>query len=70
MDVNDRECDHKLENLDISSDDFPVDGGADQKLLFILNFAILAPSSHNTQPWLFRLQGHEVELIAGIPIDH
>jgi hypothetical protein len=48
----------------VSPDDFPIDGGADQKLLFMLNFAILAPSSHNTQPWLFRLQGHEVELLA------
>ncbi len=32
----------------------------------MLNFAILAPSSHNTQPWLFRLQGHEVELVADL----
>ena len=55
-----------LNAWDVSPDDFPADGGADQKLLFMLNFAILAPSSHNTQPWRFRLQGHEVELIADI----
>jgi hypothetical protein len=47
----------------IAPDDFPADEGADQKLRFMLNFAILAPSTHNTQPWLFRLQGHEVELL-------
>jgi hypothetical protein len=55
-----------LEMWNISPDDFPVDGGADQKLLFMLNYAALAPSSHNTQPWLFRLQGHEVDLIADL----
>ena len=55
-----------LGSWDVSPDDFPVDGGADQKLMFMLNFAILAPSSHNTQPWLFRLQGHELELIADL----
>lgn len=55
-----------LRSWDVSPDDFPVDGGADQKLMFMLNFAILAPSSHNTQPWLFRLQGHELELIADL----
>ena len=39
-------------------------GGAHEKLLFLLNFAVRAPSSHNTQPWLFRIQGHELDLIA------
>ncbi len=46
--------------------EFPAEGGADEKLLFLLKFAIRAPSSHNTQPWLFRIQGHEVDLIADL----
>ncbi len=49
---------------DISPEGFPADGAADQKLVFLLNFAILAPSSHNTQPWLFRVKGHELEVLA------
>jgi nitroreductase len=56
----------KLDAWSVSPHEFPLDGGADQKLMFMLNFAILAPSSHNTQPWLFRLQGHEVDLIADL----
>lgn len=48
------------------AEDFPHDGNAQEKLEFMLQFAILAPSSHNTQPWLFRLNGNEVELIADL----
>ncbi|MGZ8901826.1 MAG: Acg family FMN-binding oxidoreductase, partial [Limisphaerales bacterium] len=50
----------------ICADDFPVDAGPDEKILFLLNYAILAPSSHNTQPWLFSVQGHQVDLIADL----
>jgi hypothetical protein len=52
--------------MPVSSEDFPVAAAPDEKLLFLLNYAILAPSSHNTQPWLFRLQGHELDLIADL----
>jgi hypothetical protein len=44
--------------------DFPHDGSAIDKLRFALNYAVTAPSSHNTQPWLFRLHGDKVDLIA------
>lgn len=50
----------------ISAEGFPTGAGADEKLLFLLRYAILAPSNHNTQPWLFRIQGHEVDLIADL----
>jgi hypothetical protein len=46
--------------------EFPAAGGIDEQLLFLLNFAIRAPSSHNSQPWLFQLQGHEVDLVADL----
>lgn len=36
----------------------------EEQLRFLLNFAVLAPSSHNSQPWLFRLAGEEVSLLA------
>jgi nitroreductase len=34
------------------------------KLQFLLHYAVQAPSTHNTQPWRFKLQGQAVELYA------
>ncbi|TFZ03494.1 Acg family FMN-binding oxidoreductase [Ramlibacter rhizophilus] len=48
----------------IDPSDYPASGSAAQRLRFLLRYAILAPSSHNTQPWLFRLAGDELELLA------
>ena len=39
----------------ISESQFPKDGPNTEQLKFLLNYAILAPSSHNTQPWLFKI---------------
>lgn len=39
----------------VSAEDFPADGYASDQLEFLLNYAVLAPSNHNTQPWLFRI---------------
>src|SRR6516165_7403562 len=44
--------------------DFPHAGSSIDKMRFLLNYAVLAPSSHNTQPWLFRLHGGGVDVIA------
>lgn len=36
-----------------------------KKMNFLLKYAILAPSSHNTQPWLFKIVGNDtIELYA------
>ena len=35
--------------------DWPADGSPDEKLIFLLNYAVLAPSILNTQPWRFHL---------------
>lgn len=43
-------------NLDpwqVSESDFPSDGAPTDRLRFLLRYAVLAPSSHNTQPWRF-----------------
>jgi nitroreductase len=37
--------------------DFPEHGGAGERLRFALRYAILAPSGHNGQPWLFQIDG-------------
>jgi len=46
--------------------DFPRDGGLSEKINFLLRYAILAPSGHNTQPWLFRVvvENNQIEVYA------
>lgn len=48
----------------IKTSDFPHGGTSEEQLKFLLNYAILAPSSHNTQPWLWEVNGNEVTLFA------
>lgn len=38
--------------------------GSDQGLRNLVAAAALAPSSHNTRPWLFRIGAHVVDLVA------
>jgi nitroreductase len=47
-----------------SEEDFPRSGQAEERLHFLLNYAVLAPSGHNTQPWLFKVSHGVVELHA------
>lgn len=48
----------------LSAADYPADGTLGQQWEFLLRYAILAPSSHNTQPWLFRLRHTLVDIYA------
>ena len=41
---------------------YPADKSLKDKLAFLLNYAQLAPSSHNSQPWQFSVQDSEVHL--------
>lgn len=43
---------------------FPAGAGMEAKLKFCLNFAVLAPSSHNSQPWRFRIDERVCEVWA------
>ncbi len=45
----------------IRKEDFPLNGGLEEKMMFVLQYAILAPSTHNSQPWLFRIQDSKCE---------
>lgn len=58
----------KLESISnprqLNEDNFPVAGTVGEKLEFLLNYAVLAPSGHNTQPWLFRIVDNTIELCA------
>ncbi|PLX37213.1 MAG: hypothetical protein C0606_11995 [Hyphomicrobiales bacterium] len=43
---------------------FPHQGGPRDRLRFALRYAVLAPSSHNSQPWRFRLHDDHVDILA------
>jgi iron-sulfur cluster repair protein YtfE (RIC family) len=49
---------------DLEERDFPASGHSAEQLAYLLRYAVLAPSSHNSQPWRFRLAGDAVELMA------
>jgi hypothetical protein len=45
---------------DIDESEFPRYGLPSARLAFMLRYAVLAPSTHNTQPWLFEIKGDKV----------
>lgn len=53
-----------LQPWSIAAEDFPAESYASDQLEFLLGYAILAPSNHNTQPWQFRINAMDVELYA------
>ncbi len=53
-----------LEAWKVPEGEYPVQARPTDKLRFLLRYAVLAPSSHNTQPWLFRLRNDAAELYA------
>ena len=48
----------------VKENDFPVNSSNEEKLKFLLNYAVLAPSSQNTQPWKFNVSGNEIEVFS------
>ena len=48
----------------LSEAHFPHESALADKLRFFTAYAILAPSSHNTQPWLYRLGDDVIDLYA------
>ena len=59
-----QDVDPSLEPWAVSESDYPSEAEAEEKAHFLLRYAILAPSGHNTQPWLFRVRGDIVEIVA------
>jgi hypothetical protein len=48
----------------IDDDSFPTGGSPSAKLLFLLKYAVLAPSVHNTQPWRFEAGADYIDVLA------
>ena len=49
---------------EVSEDHFPRASPIEAQLGFLLRYAILAPSTRNTQPWAFSVRGNRVHLLA------
>ena len=45
---------------EIDSALFPNNQGINDRLLFLLNYALLSPSAHNIQPWSFRVKEEKI----------
>ena len=51
---------------EVSELDFPDTSPIQTQLRFLLRYAILAPSTKNSQPWAFSVQGNQVHVIADL----
>jgi nitroreductase len=49
---------------ELDADEFPSTGDIEEQATFLLRYAILAPSSHNSQPWEFMVTGNEIAVDA------
>src|SRR5512137_855382 len=54
----------KLAAWNVQEADFPSAGTISDQLKFLLNYAVLAPSGPNTQPWKFSIKDNEIFMIA------
>ena len=52
--------------LEPSVQDFPRIYPVQEQLRFLVRYAILAPSTRNTQPWRFRVEGECIEVLADL----
>jgi len=48
----------------INQSSFPANASSEEKLTFLVGYSILAPSSHNTQPWKFNVSADRIDLYA------
>lgn len=53
-----------LQAWNVSESDFPINSSPNEKLTFLLNYAILAPSVYNSQPWQFNVSEGEIQVFA------
>jgi hypothetical protein len=58
---------HQTDPWRVRESDFPERGTPREKLTFLVRYAILAPSSHDTQPRKFSIRDDEIRLFADKP---
>lgn len=49
---------------EVDAAEYPRDASVEDRARFLLRYAVLAPSSHNSQPWSFAVDGARVEVHA------
>jgi len=54
------------EAWDVKESDYPADSPIEEKLRFLLRYAILAPSGPNTQPWKFAIHDSSISVFADL----
>ena len=54
--------DRTLHAWSVDPADFPTGSPIGQAIEFCLRYAVLAPSTHNTQPWWFAIDGNTVTI--------
>lgn len=54
--------DPRITPWQVSAGDFSANQSTEDKLRFLLRYAVLAPSSHNTQPWKFAVGDSEIRI--------
>jgi hypothetical protein len=55
--------DAKKSAVNIAEADFPHSGTKEQQLRFLISYAVLAPSNHNTQPWKFCVHDDSLDVL-------
>jgi len=60
------DSDYANSGWQVDADDFPHGGSPRERLTFLCRYAILAPSTMNTQPWRFHVEDDGVEVRADI----
>lgn len=55
---------HPVDPREVSEKNFPRSGSGREKLLFLLSYAVLAPSILNAQPWRFRVSDDAISVFA------
>jgi len=56
--------DSSLEVWNVLESNYPSNSSSEERLTYLLNYAILAPSSYNSQPWKFNVSNEEVLVFA------
>jgi hypothetical protein len=64
MSIEQQEYDPFKTPYEVDEQVFPLYDTVREQFLFLLRYAILAPSSHNTQPWKFRLGDEGIAVYA------
>ena len=57
-------CDPNVTPWHLDEADFPRRGDSTERLTHLLRYAVLAPSSHNTQPWRFSVSDDKISVYA------